>query len=46
MRLAFKTFNANVTFYITDYQVLMFDDLASANSFVNSREFAVREERI
>jgi hypothetical protein len=45
MRLAFKTFNAEVLFLITDYQVVMFDDLASANSFVNSREFAVRERR-
>jgi len=26
-------------FCITDYQILAFDDLASANAFVNSREY-------
>ena len=41
MRLAFETLNTSATFCITDYQIVMFDDLASANSFVNSREFAV-----
>lgn len=45
MRLAFKTINAPmVHFCITDYQIIRFDDLASANAFVNSREFAIRQE--
>jgi len=39
MRLDFHAFN-EATFCITDYQIVMFDDLHSANSFVNSREFA------
>jgi hypothetical protein len=29
---------------ITDYQIVQFDDLASANSFVNSREFAIHNK--
>lgn len=40
MRLEFRTYDYPVTFCITDYQIVMFDDLASANAFVNSREFA------
>jgi len=41
MRVDFEsTFNA--TFYITDYQIVEFDNLYDANSYVNSRAFAVR----
>lgn len=29
----------NATFAITDYQIITFDDLYSANSYINSREF-------
>lgn len=44
-RLTFKTGTSTATFYITDYQIIQFDDLASANSFVNSREFAIWRKR-
>lgn len=49
MLLCFRTFDTTVDFYITDYQIIMFDDLSSANSFVNSRAFAEwgnRQERM
>lgn len=39
MRLVFESFT-DAIFLITDYQIVMFDDLHSANSFVNSLEFA------
>lgn len=37
--LAFHTLTNAKTFYVTDYQIVQFDDLASANAFVNSREY-------
>ena len=42
MRLMFITGDFAANFFITDYQIVCFDDLASANSFVNSKEFAIR----
>src|SRR5690606_19112214 len=33
--------NKQVTFDIADFQVVQFDNFADANSFVNSREFAI-----
>ncbi|HYD22999.1 MAG TPA: hypothetical protein VEB40_16060, partial [Flavipsychrobacter sp.] len=44
VRLGFNNYsNTPVSFYVTDFQIIQFDDLASANSFVNSREFAYKE---
>lgn len=42
MRLAFRGLNnPSVSFCFTDYQIVRFDDLAGANAFVNSKEFAI-----
>lgn len=43
--LAFHTLTNAKRFYVTDYQIVQFDDLASANSFVNSREFVTYSNR-
>ena len=40
IRLEFET-SFSATFCITDYQILAFDDLHSANSYVNSRAFTL-----
>lgn len=45
IRLTFKTKDHPMSFYMTDFQIVQFDDLASANAFVNSREFAIHRER-
>lgn len=46
IRLDFTTTDYEANFFITDYQILTFENLASANSFVNSKIFAIPAERV
>jgi hypothetical protein len=41
--LSFITSNISIEFYISNFQIVGFDNLADAVSFVNSREFAVKQ---